>query len=110
IIVPPGSVKADAPAVKAARKFGAAVAEIWWDDKARDVKLEVLEDGKEAGKTGRATQVVTAQDDDVALVLHTSGTTGRPKAVPLSHRNLTRTMGGCSFQKFGRYMEWDADD
>lgn len=26
--------------------------------------------------------------DDVALVLHTSGTTSRPKIVPLSHRNL----------------------
>ncbi len=27
--------------------------------------------------------------DDIALVLHTSGTTSRPKIVPLSHRNLT---------------------
>ncbi|HUF64108.1 MAG TPA: non-ribosomal peptide synthetase [Verrucomicrobiales bacterium] len=27
-------------------------------------------------------------DDDVALLLHTSGTTGRPKAAPLTHRNL----------------------
>jgi acyl-CoA synthetase (AMP-forming)/AMP-acid ligase II len=30
-----------------------------------------------------------AGGDDVALVLHTSGTTSRPKVVPLSHRNLT---------------------
>ena len=29
-----------------------------------------------------------AQGDDVALVLHTSGTTSRPKIVPLTHRNL----------------------
>lgn len=29
--------------------------------------------------------------DDVALVLHTSGTTGRPKSVPLTHANLLRT-------------------
>ena len=29
-----------------------------------------------------------AQPDDVALVLHTSGTTSRPKMVPLTHRNL----------------------
>ena len=28
------------------------------------------------------------EDDDVALVLHTSGTTSRPKLVPLRHRNL----------------------
>ncbi len=30
----------------------------------------------------------TPSDDDVALVLHTSGTTSRPKLVPLRHRNL----------------------
>lgn len=29
--------------------------------------------------------------DDVALVLHTSGTTSRPKIVPIRHRNLTRS-------------------
>ena len=29
-----------------------------------------------------------ADPDDVALVLHTSGTTARPKMVPLTHRNL----------------------
>jgi acyl-CoA synthetase (AMP-forming)/AMP-acid ligase II/acyl carrier protein len=30
-----------------------------------------------------------AQTEDVALVLHTSGTTSRPKIVPLTHANLT---------------------
>jgi len=30
-----------------------------------------------------------AQPDDVALVLHTSGTTSRPKIVPLTQRNVT---------------------
>ena len=30
--------------------------------------------------------------DDVALVLHTSGTTSRPKRVPLSHRNLAASV------------------
>jgi len=29
-----------------------------------------------------------AEEDDTALVLHTSGTTSRPKIVPLTHRNL----------------------
>src|SRR5262249_49859076 len=28
------------------------------------------------------------RDEDIALVLHTSGTTSRPKQVPLTHRNL----------------------
>ena len=31
----------------------------------------------------------SAQPDDVALVLHTSGTTSRPKIVPLRHINIT---------------------
>src|SRR6266508_3735225 len=30
--------------------------------------------------------------DDVALMLHTSGTTGRPKRVPLRHRNLVASV------------------
>ncbi|KAJ3169637.1 hypothetical protein HDU88_000828 [Geranomyces variabilis] len=30
--------------------------------------------------------------DDVALMLHTSGTTGRPKGVPLTHGNILRTL------------------
>ncbi|HVF38562.1 MAG TPA: AMP-binding protein [Gemmatimonadaceae bacterium] len=35
-------------------------------------------------------QIVDApHDDDVALVLHTSGTTSRPKIVPLAHGNLS---------------------
>ncbi|MEO0686161.1 MAG: AMP-binding protein, partial [Cyanobacteria bacterium J06649_11] len=34
------------------------------------------------------TQSTVAQSEDVALVLHTSGTTSRPKMVPLTHNNL----------------------
>ncbi|HEX5369465.1 MAG TPA: acyl--CoA ligase [Dehalococcoidia bacterium] len=34
-----------------------------------------------------------AEPDDVALVLHTSGTTARPKIVPLMQRNLTTSVG-----------------
>ena len=34
-----------------------------------------------------------AQPDDTALVLHTSGTTARPKMVPLTHRNLCISAG-----------------
>ena len=34
-----------------------------------------------------------ARADDVALVLHTSGTTSRPKIVPLAHRNVCASAG-----------------
>jgi len=34
-----------------------------------------------------------AEAEDIALVLHTSGTTSRPKMVPLSHQNLCASAG-----------------
>lgn len=40
-----------------------------------------------------AQKMLEAEPDDIALVLHTSGTTGRPKAVPLTHKNLVTNMG-----------------
>jgi acyl-CoA synthetase (AMP-forming)/AMP-acid ligase II len=37
-------------------------------------------------RTARATEL--AQTEDVAMILHTSGTTSRPKRVPIRHRNM----------------------
>ncbi|KAG5297561.1 peroxisomal-coenzyme A synthetase [Histoplasma ohiense] len=87
-LIPKGSFAKDGPAVLAARKYSAAIAECYWNGV--DLALDVREYGKLAGKCDLKKE--TAQPDDIALVLHTSGTTGRPKAVPLTHRNLTRTM------------------
>ncbi|KAL1305589.1 hypothetical protein AAFC00_007194 [Neodothiora populina] len=86
VLVPQGL--ADGPAVKAATKYKAAVAECYWNGK--EVVLDIKDEGKLKGNGNKP--VEKAQPDDVALVLHTSGTTGRPKAVPLTHKNLTRTM------------------
>jgi oxalate---CoA ligase len=41
-----------------------------------------------ATPSGAARRGGFAEEDDVALVLHTSGTTARPKMVPLTQRNL----------------------
>ncbi|KAH8602168.1 hypothetical protein B0O99DRAFT_605778 [Bisporella sp. PMI_857] len=87
-LVPKGSFAQDGPAVRAARKYKAAIAECYWNG--REVVLDVKDEGKLKGKGNQ--KVEQALPEDVALVLHTSGTTGRPKAVPLTHRNLTRTM------------------
>src|SRR5207253_7537291 len=45
----------------------------------------------QAAKAGAAT-ISQSTADDIALVLHTSGTTSRPKRVPLRHRNLTTSV------------------
>jgi len=42
-----------------------------------------------AASAGTARAHDDPQPDDVALILHTSGTTSRPKRVPLSHANLS---------------------
>ncbi|KAK4496755.1 hypothetical protein PRZ48_012738 [Zasmidium cellare] len=88
VLVPQG--QSDGPAVKAARRYNAAVAECYLHPQTHEVVLDVKDTGKLAGKGN--VRVEQAQPEDTALVLHTSGTTGRPKAVPLSHRNLTRTI------------------
>ncbi|EXJ85953.1 hypothetical protein A1O1_06322 [Capronia coronata CBS 617.96] len=88
VIVPRGSYEKNIPAVRASRKYNAAIAECYL--KGSRLVLDVKEQGKLAQRQSQTTS--HAQPEDVALVLHTSGTTGRPKAVPLTHRNLTRTM------------------
>jgi acyl-CoA synthetase (AMP-forming)/AMP-acid ligase II/acyl carrier protein len=41
-----------------------------------------------SGSNGKAANSRPAEGADIALLLHTSGTTSRPKLVPLLHRNL----------------------
>jgi oxalate---CoA ligase len=86
--VPKGAFAENSDAVRAARNFNAAIAECYWNG--HEVALDVKELGKLRGKKPVGLSITKAED--VALVLHTSGTTGRPKAVPLTHANLTTTM------------------
>ncbi|EAW10148.1 acyl--CoA ligase [Aspergillus clavatus NRRL 1] len=88
VLIPRGTYAQNGPAVRAGRKYNAAIAECYWDGK--EVVLDVKEQGKLSGKGDVG--MLQAQPDDIALVLHTSGTTGRPKAVPLTHKNLTTSM------------------
>jgi oxalate---CoA ligase len=62
LIVPRGAVENDAPAVRAARKFGAGIAEIWWDGK--KILLQLKEKGKHL-KPGQ--KVAQSKADDIAV-------------------------------------------
>jgi acyl-CoA synthetase (AMP-forming)/AMP-acid ligase II len=71
------------PAVAVARKLGVPVHEIAWQasDPAGSFVIQSV-----AG--GSAKHPGLAEPDDIALVLHTSGTTSRPKIVPLRQSNV----------------------
>jgi acyl-CoA synthetase (AMP-forming)/AMP-acid ligase II len=76
----------DSPAVEAARNRGMQIVELAFDrtNAAGTFSLNSVSGGSvsETDATG------LPQSEDVALVLHTSGTTSRPKIVPLLHKNL----------------------
>jgi len=55
-----------------------------------DSRGQLHMESAQPGGAGRTASKATT--DDVALVLHTSGTTSRPKRVPLRHRNLAASV------------------
>lgn len=73
----------DSPARKVARECGIPILEATWNgnDAAGLFSLEGASDDSNGDFDVPA-------DHDIALVLHTSGTTSRPKMVPLTHANL----------------------
>ena len=73
---------AETPARAAAQKLGVPLLEVVPGEAAGAFTLE-------GGSPGTAARPGMAEADDVALVLHTSGTTARPKIVPLTQANVT---------------------
>jgi len=69
------------PAIAAAHRLGIPVLTL---TPAREAGAFVLS----GEAVGPAAEESPAESTDVALVLHTSGTTSRPKIVPLTHANL----------------------
>ncbi len=80
LIVEAGS---DSPALRAAEKLGVAVLTLTPD---RQIGAGAFE--LSGSPLGAAIRPGPVKPDDVALILHTSGTTSRPKIVPLAHANI----------------------
>jgi acyl-CoA synthetase (AMP-forming)/AMP-acid ligase II len=76
----------EGPAVAVARRHGAAVLRLHGSAERPAGWFELRPEADTA--VPGATTPGFAEPDDVALVLHTSGTTSRPKIVPLLQRNL----------------------
>lgn len=80
----------DTPAVAAAEKLNVPLLRLSVPSDAKAGEFELL---SEDGGFGQPASTGMAAEQDVALVLHTSGTTSRPKIVPLSHGNLCASAG-----------------
>lgn len=75
------------PVTEIAAKLDLSILEISVRDGAAAGELE-LSMRRRSGRLAQRRPPGLARADDVALLLHTSGTTGKPKIVPLRHANL----------------------
>ncbi len=75
----------DTPARAVAQKLGVPLVEVV-PDRGKGSGFFTLR--PETPMAGKPAQPGKAEPDDIALVLHTSGTTSRPKIVPLAQRNV----------------------
>ncbi len=81
----------ESPAVTVAQSRGIQVIALRVEDNAAAGEFELH------GSTSHQCKVAEKiRPDDVALILHTSGTTARPKMVPLSHANLLTSAANIS--------------
>ena len=94
---------AETPARAVAAKLGIDVIELVPHPERGAGDFELL--AAASAQTTPAAHGGPAQTDDVALILHTSGTTSRPKIVPLSHRNVC-----ASARNISRTLQLTEDD
>ena len=88
------------PAIAAAEKLGVALITLTPEPDAGAGAFRLS-----GASTGAAARSGQAEPSDVALILHTSGTTSRPKIVPLTQANVC-----ASAQSIAKTLELDARD
>jgi acyl-CoA synthetase (AMP-forming)/AMP-acid ligase II len=77
------------PAIEVAQRLGVRIVDLHPGEAAGDFTLRP----RDGGPSSPAARPGPAEPEDIAMVLHTSGTTSRPKIVPLSQRNLCASAG-----------------
>lgn len=85
VILPPGSAH-----LESCRKLGLAVLEA---RREAHWPAGIVSLGREAAHSG---EVEWGRPEDVAIIYHTSGTTARPKVVPITHGNLCQPLSAYS--------------
>jgi acyl-CoA synthetase (AMP-forming)/AMP-acid ligase II len=91
------------PAIEVAHKLGVRILDLRVADGAPAGAFTLTPRDGQGGT--RSAHPGYAQPEDVSMVLHTSGTTSRPKIVPLSQRNLA-----ASAQHIARTLQFVAAD
>lgn len=86
VIVSKGKYDANSNCVRAAKKHGSGIAECYWNG--QDVALDIMVQAESANGEHSMVSDIEPFENNVALILHTSGTTGRPKAVSFVSLNI----------------------
>ena len=76
---------------EAAKELDIRIINLKSKTKSRSVELDIKTDIKNKDE-----YLIESDQDDIAMILHTSGTTSRPKMVPLSQKNLLASASNIS--------------
>jgi amino acid adenylation domain-containing protein len=77
-------------------RLGASPVIIALDEPGVGVALQTELDARDAASSAPTVATAAVQPDDVAYILYTSGSTGNPKGVVLTHRNALSFIDWCS--------------